>query len=758
MTRSTNYMGPGRSFFLTFWSAIQTKLLHEYGLFLFLLFFLPTATRVHGQTLPTTTPVHIQTTIRGRVVNASSDAPIVYASVYLQHSTDAATADSAGVFALTTSLQGPQVLVVTAIGYQEFDYPLVIGNIKDSIRIRLKSQAHQLGEVVITAGTIEATNDRILTLVKPTDVLSNASSTGDIVGAFQNFPGVQRNGGDETGLFVRGGDATETMMVIDGTTVQDPFFSSVPGIGQRSRFSPFQIKGMAFSTGGYSARYGQALSSVLDLKTTDLPEKTTISMGANVAGLFLSGAQKMENNGLEYTASYTNFGPYYSLSKTNYDFYNKPQSTGLSARWISKTADDGLFKMSINYSHSTSGTDIPDPNDFDSTIRFGLHNDYFGFNTSYKKPLTGTLSLFTAAAFSSNQDDIGWADTVFNRNDQRLQGRAELTWYPDSRFRLTAGGEVQHYSYAQQFDTLRGQFTETLSAAFAEAEYKPAAWFALKPGVRAEYSEVLGKGDLVPRFALAIRTGPYSQIGAATGIFYQTAPTQYLLLGYHPSFQQAVHYLVNYEWIKNDRSFRLEGYYKSYSQLVRENGVAYSPDPYRYDLGTVNNSGFGYAKGFDLFWRDKASIKNIDYWITYSYIDTKRLYQNYPAEVQPDYVSTNNLNVIVKYFSDRLHTFISAAYNYASGRPYYNPMAKSFFSNRAPAYQNVSLKVSYLTNIKKMFAAFYVNVDNLTNYRNVLGYRYSNDGGFRSPILPPQYFAVFAGVYLSLSEFKKSEL
>jgi hypothetical protein len=85
-------------------------------------------------------------------------------------------------------------------------------------------------------------------------------------------------------------------------------------------------------------------------------------------------------------------------------------------------------------------------------------------------------------------------------------------------------------------------------------------------------------------------------------------------------------------------------------------------------------------------------------------------------------------------------------------------MAKSFLGERAPAYQNVAFKVSYLTNIKKMFAAFYVNFDNLTNYKNVLGYRYSNDGGFRSPIQPAQYFAVFAGVYLSLSEFKKSEL
>jgi hypothetical protein len=172
----------------------------------------------------------------------------------------------------------------------------------------------------------------------------------------------------------------------------------------------------------------------------------------------------------------------------------------------------------------------------------------------------------------------------------------------------------------------------------------------------------------------------------------------------------------------------------------------------------VNNSGYGYAKGFDLFWRDKATIPNIDYWITYSYIDTKRLYQNYPAEATPDFVSNNNLNAIVKYYSDRSHLFISAAYNYAGGRPYYNPNAKLFLHDKAPDYQNISLKVSYLTSIQKMFAAFYVNFDNITDHKNVLGYRYSTGGQVRSPVLPPQYFAMFFGVYLSLSNFKKDEL
>ena len=53
-------------------------------------------------------------------------------------------------------------------------------------------------------------------------------------------------------------------------------------------------------------------------------------------------------------------------------------------------------------------------------------------------------------------------------------------------------------------------------------------------------------------------------------MFYQTVDQQYLLAGYRPQMQQAVHYIANYQYMHNDRTLRLEGYYKSYNQLIRE--------------------------------------------------------------------------------------------------------------------------------------------------------------------------------------------
>ena len=70
---------------------------------------------------------------------------------------------------------------------------------------------------------------------------------------------------------MRGGEADETQIFIDGIRVFTPYSPTAKNIPTRGRFSPFLFKGITFSTGGYSAEYGQALSSVLLLNSTDEP-------------------------------------------------------------------------------------------------------------------------------------------------------------------------------------------------------------------------------------------------------------------------------------------------------------------------------------------------------------------------------------------------------------------------------------------------------------------------------------------------------
>lgn len=697
-----------------------------------------------------------QTKIEGTVLN-QSNKPVAQAVVFIKGSTDGAQTDANGKFTITTKLSGPQVLIIRGEDIEEVQQPIEVTGDRITPTVQV-SQAKKIEEVVISAGTIAASNDRTVAVLDPIDIVTTAGGQGDIAGAIQTLPGVQRNGGDQTGLMVRGGDVNETAFIIDGLVAQNAFGSSVPGVAQRTRFSPFQFKGTAFSTGGYTARYGQALSSVLDLSTNDLPEQTNINIGANFAGIYLGGTKLMDDQAVEFTAYYNNVTPFLWIAQANVDFFEAPNGFGFSGRYVGKTKSNGIFKTTISQSYNGSGINITNPADPTYKLRFGLKNENTYMNTSFKNPINKKLSYYVGLSLSNNDDVIEWDSLGMTRDDKRLQGRAELIYAPGIRFKMLVGSDVQRFGYRQTFDTLIGSFTELLSAGYTEADIIPFRGFALKPGVRVEYSQLLAKGNVSPRLAMAVKTGKNGQISLASGYFYQLVSANYLMQGYRPNFQESIHLMANYQRMAKNRVFRLEGYFKSYDQLVREQGAPFTPNAFRFNYGMVDNSGYGYAQGIDVFWRDRKSIKNFDYWISYSYVDTKRLYQNYLDKVTPDYVSNHNLNVVMKYFSMKLQTNFSLTYSYASGRAYYNPQNTQFLADRSPDYHNLALTVSYLTTIKKMFTVFYLSLDNITNYKNVLGYRYNTAGTERYEIKPPFYLNVFFGFNMSLKEFNKDEL
>ena len=82
---------------------------------------------------------------------------------------------------------------------------------------------------------------------------------------------------------------------MDGNLVNNFFYSSEPDFATRGRFNPFLFKGTVFSSGGYSALYGQALSSVLLLESIDLPEKTSADFGISYLAAN-AGIQKLSKN------------------------------------------------------------------------------------------------------------------------------------------------------------------------------------------------------------------------------------------------------------------------------------------------------------------------------------------------------------------------------------------------------------------------------------------------------------------------------
>ncbi len=728
--------------------------------------------------------------ISGKVVDGKG-APVRGANVYLNNTIDGSTTDSLGLFSFTTSETGFQTLVASEISHENMGLPLTLSHDTTGIILRMTGNVvHDLDVVTITAGSFDASNDKTKTVLKPLDIVTTAGANADVVKAIQMLPGTQQTG-TENGLFVRGGDATEAGILVDEMVVQNAFFSGPPGVSTRSRFGAFQYQGVSFSSGGYSARYGQALSGVLELNTTDMAEKSNVNLGISMAGIYASATKKWKNSSLDFGGNYNNLSPFYKLASTNFNFFSVPVGGGGNVRYVWKPNKDGIFKASFNSSYNQSGIAIPNPypsgdsnitlNPFigqGDTIKFFTKDQYYYSNVSYKQMFKNKYSLFTAASYSLDQTNNKFGDFPINETDHRAQFRIEGKDFITGRLNLLVGAEIQSYGISKSLgmDSFlqKQEFTETQVAAYTELEWTPVYWLAVKPGLRYEHSALLNTDNIAPRISMAIKTSRHSQVSLAGGVFYQDPGNEYLLPGLKAGMQQAMHYIANWQWSKTDRTLRIEGYYKNYQDLIREPYAAMSYDPNRYriinDTTTINNSGYGYAGGFELFWRDKKSIKNADYWISYSYIDTRRLYQNFPVMATPTFIASNNLNVVGKYFVDKWQTNFSATYSFATGYPYYNPeraqplAAGSFLNDHTPTFNNVALTVAYLHSFGKWFTVMYVSVDNVFNFHNVYGYRYlyGSNGqeikGSQSPVVPALYRTIFFGINCSLSQFKKDEL
>jgi hypothetical protein len=263
---------------------------------------------------------------------------------------------------------------------------------------------------------------------------------------------------------------------------------------------------------------------------------------------------------------------------------------------------------------------------------------------------------------------------------------------------------------------------------------------------------------MVPRISLAYKVGNKAQASLAYGIFYQKPEKDYYLRGYAYNdllYTKATHYIANYQKVSRDYTLRIEAFYKKYEHLIKtygknNNGV----------IDSIGNAGFGDAKGIELFWRDRKTLKNVDYWISYSYLDTKRDYLNFPYAIQPNFAANHTASLVVKKFVTKLKTQFNGSYTFATGRPYYNIRYSNISGKfqiadegKTITYNNLSFSINYLPNIgntkAKRFAVWVFSVNNVLGSDQIFGYNYSYNGLRKDPILPTARRFYFLGCFLS---------
>lgn len=691
--------------------------------------------------------ISAQITISGTVTDVKG-IPIIGANVYLEGTYDGSTTNDAGKFKFKTQETGNQTLIVSYLSYETYKNVSDVSKMK-ALKIQLREDVNTLDAVVLSAGTFEAGDNSKISVLKPLDVVTTASALGDFVGALQTLPGTSVVAEDGR-LFVRGGDAEETQIFIDGIRVFTPYSPTTNNLPTRGRYSPFLFDGITFSTGGYSAEYGQALSSVLLLNTIDEPDQNKTDIGIMSVGGSLGKTKKWKKSSLSVNASYINLAPYNAIFKDRND-WDKPFEGFAGEAVFRQKFDNGLLKLYSAFDSTNFELTQEDIN-YEDGIHFKLKNNNLYFNGSYQGMLNDEWSVLTGLSYTKANTTINVMNQDIIDDENSIHAKVKLNRRYSSRFKLNFGLEYfttdfnEDYSDEFDFDTNLG-YTNNLSAAFTEADIFFSKKLALKVGIRAEYSHLFDKINVSPRTSLAYKTSNKSQVSLAYGDFYQAPTSEVLKFNPNINPQKASHYIFNYQFNNDGKIFRAETYYKDYVDLLNydsDNGF----------IDNIINDGNGYAKGLDLFWRDSKSLKHIDYWVSYSYLDTKRKYKNYPTEAQPNFANKHNLSIVGKYWIDDWKSQVGFSYGFASGRTYTNPNMEGFLNSKTKSFNSLSLNWAYLISQQKIL---YFSVNNVLGFKNINGYQYSNtpdlNGGFSRRALTPaadQFF--FVGFFWTISD------
>lgn len=674
-------------------------------------------------------------------VTDQSGIPLPGCNIYFQGTYFGTSTNSNGYFSFEIPQGDSAIFVVEFVGYEGYKKKVPLK--PQTIDVTLTEAFNRLDAVTVTAGTYGSGEGEKAVVLNSLDVVTTAGALGDVTGAMQTLPGTATNG--ESGrLFVHGGSADETGTYIDGILVHQPYTSSAPNMAVRGRFNPFMFSGTAFSTGGYSAEYGQALSSVLVLNTNEMPEESSLNIGLMTIGADLAGTTKWNNGAITASANYMNLSPYMNVIPQNYNWDKEPESIGGGVSLRQKTKYKGMFKLYVTADESNLTQQQNILGDALGAQSINVQNKNRFINTNWKGLLSPQWIVKLGGSYTYNQDKYAVQDVTTREELQGAHGKLLTVYEANDKTHFRFGGEYFLKTLTQSANDARGaQFTDHKGGAFAEVEMYLNKKLVWNLGFRGEYSSYLQACNFSPRFSMAYKTGEESQFSLAYGWFYQDPINKYLLVEQNLSYEKATHYILSYQSLLAKRTFRAEIYYKDYTQLIK----------YTSALSEIKNNGHGYAYGFDLYLRDNKTIKNGDYWLSYSYTKAERDYLNYPTMANPSYANTHNISLVYKHWITEWRSQIGATFMYGSPRSHHNPNNENFMDEQLESYKSLDINWSYLY---RENIIFYVSVTNVLGFENNYGYTYSpipNDAGqySRSEVLPAAKRFFFLGCFITLS-------
>ncbi|MBK8552759.1 MAG: TonB-dependent receptor plug domain-containing protein [Ignavibacteria bacterium] len=592
----------------------------------------------------------------------------------------------------------------------------------------------------------------------------------DIGRVVQVLPGVSFVNDGRNDLIVRGGSPTENLFLVDNTIVPNinHFGSQGATGGPVSIINLEFVREVDFLTGGFSARYGDKLSSVLDIKFREGNREkflTNINLSATGFGAVIEGPFGSKKKGswllsvrksyLDFIFKASGFGfvPEYSSAqfKGVYDFDERNSLT--------VNAIGNIDKVTFN------NDDVENRQDNENILK----NNQNGYVNSYE-PRTilsrKSFVLFNLGRTFTNFDysgrDAQFVDTFTNKSKEGETGlKTEyfLTLTPNTQ--IQAGGRFSFINFEndiyQQADTsyfidpesgeryvipelsltndtktnkayLYTQFTQNI---FKDVQ--------INLGLRYDYFEYLNdKNYIAPRASLEIPLNQKLRASFAYGIFYQSPA--YLWLAANEQNRnlkeiKADHYVAGLEYlISSDVRMTLEAYYKNYSDypvstlrpylILGNNGGNFEKQD-EFGLEPLVSAGTGFARGIEFFIQ-KALTTNFYGLLNFSLYEAK-----YKAldgiERQSSFDNTYLFTVTGGYkFGDGWEA--AAKFRLVGGRPYTpidpldgSQLISEYNSERLPDYSRLDIRVDKTLNFKNWTLVTYLDIQDVLNKKNVTG-------------------------------------
>ncbi|WP_263840643.1 TonB-dependent receptor [Salinibacter sp.] len=710
--------------------------------------------------------------VEGQVRDAQG-APVPYANVQLDGAAVGTAAGGDGRFRFETTRTGSVVLRASAVGYPPVERSLRLrAGDTSTVRFTLRAESIELGEAVVTGETFSTGSPSEATLGS-TEAVTTPGAAGDLFRALQSFPGVAAPG-DGAGLFVRGGDVTETKTLLDQATVYHPYRYESPAGGSFGAVRPFLVGGTTFATGGFSAQHGNALSGVLAMESKDRPEESSryVNLGLAAASVSLDQPLVGDELGLRVSGNRSFTGVLFRVNGRRGDYATVPQ--GL----------DGTLGLTWDYGPTGQLKLLA----FARRNRIGVETTEGTYTGVYRSRTTNQLYNLQWTAQGSGwtvESSASWNAYTSQRTlgalglspaDRAAKLRVDAT-RGGGDWTVRTGGTVERRRY--RFDgtvptqpdvvapdaptrSVDESVRATRAGGYVEVESSLPSSVVARAGLRTDVHSRAGRPVVDPRVGLAWSFAPNTQLRAAWGLYHQFPELS--TYGEHVGentlgAQRAQHVVLGLRHEREHLLLRAEAYHKPYRDLVVRTGSS------RYA-----NDGTGVARGIDLFAKYGSFLgTRVNGWASYSLLRSHRTQpRDRGTDVELDdgpapYDLTHQITAVGKVrVIDQFR--VGGTYSYVTGRPFTPvvgterlesgallPVDGPVGGARLPAYHRLDLQVSYFWPFnRQQNVIVYAALNNVLDRANAVDVTYSPDYSTRRYRRTDFRRSVYVGLTLTL--------